>query len=256
MSSSSHHRVFVDFETQLLDGGGARCVWCVSELVRRELAELHPSASERLELVPNGVDLGAFDPRQRAVRGPRLREHLSITADAPILAFAGSDPRLKGLPTLLRALAELRRPWTLVAAGLGHPAAGERLARRFGVPRARARFLGAIDARDLLAAADLVCAPTWRDPSSLFQLEALAAGVPVITTRASGEAATIEAHPGAGRVFEDPSDADTLRFLLGEELERIAAGEPEREAVRASVRDRGSAPWLERMEARVRSMGV
>src|SRR4029077_7504658 len=109
------HRAFVEFERGLLDGGGARTVACVSELVAREIEEDFPGSRERLVVVPNGVDLERFHPRCRATAGARMRSTLGIDAQIPLIVFVARQPVLKGLPVLLSALARIRHtPWNLV----------------------------------------------------------------------------------------------------------------------------------------------
>ena len=242
---SARQRVFLGYERALLDEGGARRIACVSELVRGELARLHPACAERLVLVPNAVDLARFAPERREGAGRDLRAALGVAAGEPLLALVARDPRLKGLPVLLEALAGLReRPWRLVVAGPRRPRPWQRAAdRRLG--RGRAAVAAWLPAEALHAAADLVVLPTWRDTSSLVVLEALASGTPVVTTALAGEAALVD--EGAGTVLAAP-EAGALREALAGWLDRLARGGPDRAALRARVADRGLGPWLARLE--------
>ena len=90
-------------ERELLEGGGAKRVACVSALVRDELERLYPECSDRLVLVPNGVDRARFHPRLRP-SGERLRRAWGLGRD-PVLLFAGADAERKGLGPLLQPLA-------------------------------------------------------------------------------------------------------------------------------------------------------
>ncbi|HVS17075.1 MAG TPA: glycosyltransferase, partial [Planctomycetota bacterium] len=92
--------------------------------------------------------------------------------------------------------------------------------------------------------ADVCALPTWRDTCGMVLLEALASGVPVVTTRRAG-AAELVLDPHAGRVVGRPEVAplaDALLGQLGRELD-----DAERAAVRKSVLERGRKPWLERL---------
>ena len=165
-------------------------VVAVGEAVRRQLSAW-PTASlvadVPVTLIRNGVDAGAFrfDPLARR----RLRAGLRLDDDAPMALFAGRLQADKGPQRALRALqrALATRPeLTLVMAGEGpERSALERLAAELGV-QAKVRLLGPLS-RDALkpwfSAADALLFPTRRaEGLPLVVLEALACGLPVITT--------------------------------------------------------------------------
>ena len=226
---SGRHRAFLEMERGLLDGGRARRIACVSELVRRELAEAYPSAAGRLFLAPDGVDLGRFQVGERGQAGARLRAELGVAPETPLVGFSARNPELKNLPTLLAALEGLEdRPWALVAAGSSWPSIRSR--RAFVVP--------GVDPVAFASACDLVVHPTWRDACGLVVLEALACGTPVVTTALAGAAEALTT-PAAGTVLEDPGDAGALRGTIAAWLDRIGSASVDRDAVRACVADRG-----------------
>lgn len=243
---STRHRIFLELEEAALMGG-ATTVWCVSELVRREFAAAYPGCEERLALQANGVDRTAFAPTLRSTWRRRMRADCTVPEDAPVLLFLGGNLRLKGWAVLRRALAaNSRMPWTCVVAG----ADGERV-------RSEARASGIADrvvalphrpAAELFGAADLLVQPTYRDPCSLATLEALASGVPVLTTTANGATDAI-VDPAAGESV-DAGDARGFGRALRTWLERIAdpaqRGAASR-AARACTADRAADDWLDRL---------
>lgn len=230
---SLKHRTFVNLETLLLSGGGARVVWCVSPMIRDEIATAHPQAAPRLEVHPNGVDLATFHPGLRdARRDAFLRRHRIDPASA-VIVFPGGNWSLKGWDVLCHALPATAGPWTLVAAGDD----GENASVPASV-RERVVLLPRQDPRDLWAAADVCVQPTWRDPCSLATLEALASGVPVVTTDANG---ACDAAARAGAVV-GAGDAAALASALGAVLAR--RGPELRRAAREAVADRPADVWL------------
>jgi UDP-glucose:(heptosyl)LPS alpha-1,3-glucosyltransferase len=131
--------------------------------------------------------------------------------------FVGMNYRLKGLGPLLRAFAQVPRDHKVRLAVVG----AERferykaLARRLGVAD-RVNFLGfRPDPRDAYFAADFLVHPTFYDPCSLVVLEALACGLPVITTEYNG-ARELFTEPEEGLVIRDPHDAAALAKAITE----------------------------------------
>ena len=111
----------------------------------------------------------------------------------------------------------------------------------------RIQLLPHVEDLALAAAADLCVLPTRRDPCGLANLEALACGTPVVTTSRAG-AAEVMQDPTCGTVLEDPEDLQGLGKALENWLDRLAEASPDRETIRASVKDRDLAPWMESME--------
>ncbi|MCE9596048.1 MAG: glycosyltransferase family 4 protein [Planctomycetes bacterium] len=236
-------RGFLEFERELL-AGGARRVVCVSKLVEDEFRRAYPDAAPRLCRVDNGVDLARFRIENRATLGAALRRELEVGDDEPLIAFAAREPELKGLATLLDALAELRdRPWCLVAAGAKHFVPWRRRAFVRGL-RERIVWHRDVDPVALWSAADLCAAPTFRDTSGLVILEALASGTPVVTTTAAGAAEAI-VEDAQGRVVA-PGDPAALANALRELLDRRTL---DRERVRAAVLERGLDSKLDELAA-------
>jgi len=108
-------------------------------------------------------------------------------------------------------------------AGRGKPPAA---ARRLG----NVRFLGELDLVDFYRTVDVLIHPTHYDPFALVTVEALACGLPVITTRWNG-AASILTEGREGHVIEDPWQVEVLR----ERIEVLAAA-PDAAAIAAAAR--------------------
>jgi UDP-glucose:(heptosyl)LPS alpha-1,3-glucosyltransferase len=207
----------------------AERIIAISEMIRRDIIEHHDVHPDRIAVVYNGVDLGRFAPSNRKDHRAPLRESLGATEEELLLLTVGHNYRLKGLEPMVRALALLRsgsnRPLRLLVAGRGRPRRYRRLARRLGV-EASLDFLGVRpDIEALYAAADIYVHPTFYDACSLALFEALASGLPVVTTRHNGAAWALGGEEG--RVVEDPRDVESLAAAvesLFDEGAREAAG--------------------------------
>jgi UDP-glucose:(heptosyl)LPS alpha-1,3-glucosyltransferase len=222
------HRILLDLERRLLARPDPPLVIAPSEMVKAHCEEacrlLHdpaPGPDLRVAVIPHGVDLDRFRPLEPALRAA-ARERLGIDGRFTAL-FAAHNFRLKGLPALLEAWRGLDPSrFLLLVAGRGKAPAG---ATRAG----NVRFLGhRDDLADLYRAADALVHPTFYDPFPLVVLEALASGLPVITTRWNG-AASILTEGREGFVIDDPWRAHDLR----DRIERLA--EPEGAAARSAA---------------------
>jgi len=240
--ASGRHKTFVALERSAL-AGGARTVICPSQLVYDEFARLYPGSTTRLGLIPNGVDLESFHPRERETRALELRAELALDPRVPLFVFAARHPERKGLPELLTALAKLEGPWHLLVAGPRDADVWRRRAGALDLHAERISTRAELDPVTLAAGADVCVLPTWRDTCGLVVLEALAAGTPVITTRLAG-AAEVVTSGVAGDVIAQPEDTHELRTALVRARDRVLAGSIDREAVRAHVMKRGEGPWL------------
>lgn len=185
--------------------------------------------TERIFMIPNGVSFTAAPPAP-------LRCALGLGADDLLAVTVGALEWRKGMDRLLGALAGARAPRLhLALAGDGPDrAALQERARALGVA-GRVHFLG--ERRDVpavLAAADLFVIASVSEGFSVAMLEAMAAGLPVISTDVGGawEAlAARDGRPAAGWTVA-PGDAHALASALGEVSSAVRRGSA---AVRARV---------------------
>jgi UDP-glucose:(heptosyl)LPS alpha-1,3-glucosyltransferase len=121
---------------------------------------------------------------------------------------------LRALP----AWQERASSFRLVVAGHRKYARYERLVAKLGIST-QVRFVGHCpDMRNGYFAADFLIHPTFYDPCSLVALEALACGLPIITTRANG-ASELLSPPQDGFIVDNPHDHDALADCIGKLLD-------------------------------------
>lgn len=170
----------------------ARAIICISQMVKREIVEYFGVPEARLHVIYNGVDTLTFHPQIREQR-QRVRQRLEIPANATVFLFVGSGFERKGVGRILEALAMQRAaPYLLVVGHDKHLARYQRQARRLGVME-RVRFLGVQkDVKPYYAAADAFVFPTIYEPFGNVILEAMATGLPVITSFKCGGAEIIQ----------------------------------------------------------------
>jgi D-inositol-3-phosphate glycosyltransferase len=179
--------------------------------------------------VPLGVDLSLFQPASTA----DARAELGI-GPAPLILFVGRIEALKGIDTLLEALALLRAQWPAGAAAPrlliigGELRPDERPAGELGRLVAlrdelelgdHVDFIGAQPQEQLpsyYAAADVVAMPSLYESFGLVAVEAMACGTPVVASRVGGLAYTVQ--DGISGLLVPERDAAVLAAALGRVL--------------------------------------
>jgi UDP-glucose:(heptosyl)LPS alpha-1,3-glucosyltransferase len=247
------HRTFLDLERAALADGGARRVICVSELVRQEMMDFYPTCAARLRVVPNGLDLERFGLQ---VRAPAREALLGLAgwqaeqpeqAAQPVLTFIARQPKLKGLPVLLKALERLQdRPWRLVISGPKDARRWRKRAARQLSPE-RVFVTPELDPQIAAAGSDLLVLPSRRDTSSLVVLEALASGTPVLVSAAVGAGGQLE-HREQGEIFAARPKVSDLADCIARRLGRLQAGEPDRALITQATAGLGLEQWMLALE--------
>ena len=186
---SPHHRYLLAAERALFTSQRLKAVICNSEMVRREISNRFATPAEKLTMIRNAVDPAVFHPGLKGEMRAAVRQQLGIPPEANLVLHVGSGFERKGLAALLAALARVKpAAWAIVVGRdkrAGHYMA---LARKLGIGD-RVRFVGSVsDVRPYLAAADSVALATLYDPFPNAALEAMACGLPVVTTTRCGAA--------------------------------------------------------------------
>jgi UDP-glucose:(heptosyl)LPS alpha-1,3-glucosyltransferase len=211
-SLNSKHQDLLRLEQSLFSGGNTRRVIAGSQMVKDEIVNLYGYPADKIDIIRNGVPLKKFR------FGPELREksreELNLKPDQIALLFAGSGWERKGLLFAVEAAALCKdRKMRLLVAGRGN-------ARLYKTRRLRfwreepVQFLGEVaDMVRVYSAADIFILPTIYDPFSNACLEALACGLPVITTRSNGFSEIIE-NGVHGSIVDHAGDLLALRDAI------------------------------------------
>jgi D-inositol-3-phosphate glycosyltransferase len=171
-----------------------------TDVEAQQLIDLYDADSDRVLVVPPGVDLEKFTPPSPADRAA-CRAELGLAPDAVVLAFVGRIQPLKAPDVLLAAAARMvaddpslaRRLVVLVVggasgSGLAQPTALRELAGELGITDL-VRFLPPMPADGLAKvyrAADVVAVPSHNESFGLVALEAQACGTPVVAAEVGG----------------------------------------------------------------------
>jgi UDP-glucose:(heptosyl)LPS alpha-1,3-glucosyltransferase len=222
LSLSPFHRTLLVLEKRLFHDPALKLVIANSRQVQAEVMRHYQVAAKKIRVIYNGVDRERFSPER--CQPWQTGADLGLEPGTPAILFVGSGFKRKGLHFLIAALREMqRRESLLLVVGQGRTALYQRLALNLGVAH-RVKFLGPqTKVEHFYTGARVLALPTIYDPCSNVVLEALACGLPVVTTAANGASEFIR--PGAnGIVLDRPDDLQGLAAALDEFLER--ANEP------------------------------
>ena len=238
IAANPHHRYLLAAEAKVFADPSLKAVICISQMVRDDIRRYFSVPEEKLHVIYNAVDPREFNPGVRDHRAA-IRARLGISEADVLFVLVGSGYARKGVPIALHALARLPRRARLIVVGRDkHPARYDALARQTGV-RDRVVFAGPQhDPRPYLGAADAFVLPTLYDPLSNAVLEALACGLPVVTSRRCGAGELVVAHD-AGWICDsaDPSALAVLMERLMDDNERARVAGRAMEAVAALTPD-------------------
>jgi UDP-glucose:(heptosyl)LPS alpha-1,3-glucosyltransferase len=220
------HREILLLEKALLAKHGAGRVIANSQMVQKEIIDLYHYPVDRIDLVRNGVPLDRFrsDPQLRE----KSRAELKLRPDEIALLFVGSGWERKGLRFAIEAMELCRdRKMRLLVAGRGNKRLYKAKRSRF-LADEPIQFLGEVSyLLPIYAAADIFVLPSIYDPFSNACLEALACGLPVVTTRDNGFKEIIEDRIH-GSIVDSADDVAGLRngLELWSDPVRRAAAKP------------------------------
>jgi len=183
-----------------------------SLMVRHDIMKYYGVPGERIRLIYNGVDTDAFRPDESGQKRREVRSRHSIDMDVPVIIYVGSGFERKGLGRLISAMREVPDA-VVIAIGKGDIARYQRMARQNGVAD-RVHIIGSRpDVLDYYQASDVFALPTSYDPFSNATIEAMACGLPVVTTLNNGASEIIN-DKKEGCIANDYTSSDELSYCL------------------------------------------
>jgi UDP-glucose:(heptosyl)LPS alpha-1,3-glucosyltransferase len=219
------HRLLLWLERRIFTLRGARHIVAIAARGKAEVERLYGTPASSVTVVYNGVDLTRFHPENRERWRAETREALGIPREAWLVAFVGSGFERKGLGPLMEAVAALRsRDIRLLVAGKGRAEIYRRLEARLDLQGSVTWIAPRPDVERLYAAADAVALPARYEPFGNVHLEALASGVPVLTSAMTGGSEVVsDGVSGAVTASLEPADiARGLRTIRDGDAGRLA----------------------------------
>ena len=188
----------------------ADLVVCISDFARAQLMrQVDRSHWDKLHVVHCGVEPARYAPDGRGADGP-----LEVVSVGRLAA-------MKGFPVLIDAVASLEEPVRLTLVGDGPDAGALReQAARAGADVSFPGALGADEVTDVLRRADVFCLPSFAEGVPVVLMEAMASGLPVVSTPVMGIPELV--HDGVSGVLVAPGRPEPLARAL-----KVLAEDPE-----------------------------
>jgi spore coat protein SA len=206
----------------------------VSDYVGNVIRELYPQSSAKIRTIYSGVDSERFLPGNHPKMQKRRNEIRKAHGleNKTVILFAGRLSHNKGVDRLIRALPDLSKKFKNLALvivgskwfsqeGISDYVAYVRaLAKRLPIPVVTTGYVAQDEIQNWFAAADLfVCTSQWQEPLARVHYEAMAAGLPIVTTARGGNPEVIIEGVN-GLIVKNPEDpkgfVDAISAILSD----------------------------------------
>ena len=222
---SPRYRHFSRFERAVFGAEARTRVLMIAEKQVPVFQRHYGTPRERFHLLPPGIARDRRAPSNAAEVRAVLRVEFAVADKDLLLVQIGSGFKTKGLDRTLLALAALpvtlRQRAQLIVMGQDDPTPFLRQAKALGLAEQVRILAGRSDVPRFLLGADLLMHPAYNENTGTVLLEAMVAGLPVITTAACGYAHYVS-DAGAGEVIADPFVQERLNVALTDLLDAPA----------------------------------
>ena len=215
------YRFFLQQEEAVFGAASRTLVLMISALQLQYYKQYYATPDSRIRMLPPGIARDRMADENRAQIRAVFRQEFGLVDDQLLLLSVGSGFNMKGFDRGLVAVAALpdalRQRARLFIIGQDKQGPVQRLVQRLGLQDNVRLFTGRDDIPRFLQGADLLLHPARHENTGTVLVEALVAGLPVLTTATCGYAFHVE-HARAGRVVPSPFQQSVLNRTLHEML--------------------------------------
>lgn len=201
------YRHLVSYEKAVFHPRNNTKILLISPKQQKDFQQCYQTMQQRFRLLPPGIAKDRIAPANAAEIRQAVRQQWQLAENQFLLLFVGSGFRTKGLDRLIKGVAalplELQQRTTVLIVGQDRPNHFKRQAKKLGIESRLAFLGGRSDVPELLLAADLLVHPAYNENTGTVILEALVAGLPVLTTDVCGYADYVN-QAQAGIVLSSP----------------------------------------------------
>ncbi len=200
------HWAVLKIEREIFAPENYKKIVAISQMVKKDIQYHYKLPDKDISVIYNGTSLKRFHPSNRSEYYRYIRQKLDIPPNAISILTVGSGFERKGLKFLIKSLKYLEaKDWRLIVIGRGN----WKKYRRYASWKNRNKLIHIPPPIETIeqyyAAADIFALPSLYEPFGNANLEALACGLPVVTSKNSG-AAELITHKLNGMVVQNPGD--------------------------------------------------
>lgn len=214
-------RQYLDFEEAVFGSQSSTKVLLISPEQEKQFIRHYQIDEKRIIRLPPGIDRDRKANQQSAAVREKFREEFAIADDELLILQIGSGFSIKGVDRSLTAIASLpkamKQKIKYFLVGDDKAAIYIALAKKLGIENVLTTFSGRDDIPRFLQGADILLHPAYLESAGLALLEAIVAGLPVLTTDTCGYAFHVESAK-AGVVCKSPFRQEELNVQLLEML--------------------------------------
>jgi len=211
----------------------AKEIIAISNSVKNEVMHFYNIPEEKVHVIHSGVNLDEFTNKNKKKYSEDIRDKYGINQNDLVLLFVGNPFERKGLRYVFEAMAKLKtKNVKLFILGRDDTEPYMKLAKTLGIED-KIIFAGLLPGvAKYFNIADIFVLPTLYEPFGLVILEAMASGLPVVTSKLAGAAEIIEDGKD-GFWIENPKNpseiAESLNRLIEDDNLRNQMGRKARE---------------------------
>ncbi len=212
------YKTYAALETAVFAPQAATQILYKTAMLKQQYQSYYNTPDQRFHLIHPAVDISRKAQANAAAIRAKIRKAHNISPQQNLLLLIGSNFKLKGVDRALLALAALPKHiltnTSLWIVGSGNQEYYQKMAQKLGIAN-HIKFFGTVNnIPEILQAGDLALHPAYQDATGSTILEAVVAGLPIITTDTCGFAPHVITAK-AGLVVTSPFKQETLnKYLL------------------------------------------
>lgn len=208
---------YLHLEREVFAKGKSTKIMLISPLQQKEFSYHYQTEEDRFHLLSPGIDRNRRAPENANELRIEKRKVLEIDNENYLLLMVGSGFKTKGLDRAMKALAALPQPLRsrchLYVVGKDRADPFKKLAMKLGIEGQIKFFGGRDDVTEFMLAADILIHPAYHENTGTVLLEAVVAGLPVLTVENCGYAHYISSS-NSGVVLAAPFQQKQLNDAL------------------------------------------
>ena len=189
----------------------------MSNHTKEDIINFYGIPSEKIEVVYDGINIEKFNPKNKKKHREEIRNMHKISKNDFVVLFVGNPFERKGLKYLIEAVSFIKEDVKILVLGNDDINPYVDMAKKLGVDNEIIYAGFSKEVYKYFNAADIFVFPTLYEPFGLVITEAMASGLPVVTSRIAGASELIDEYK-TGFLLNNPKDSkeisEKIEFLL------------------------------------------